>query len=75
MDLSKPNDKDVWKAMDVLSRAISHAAREAVAANPRGAEGDTLESLQTEQARAAEMELNNMIQNVFNKYKNQKGVL
>lgn len=62
MKLNKPTDREVWDAMDVLSRAISHKARETI--KKRG--GD--ENIMADHARAASMDLSNTIKNIFNKY-------
>lgn len=69
MKSSKPTDREIWDAMEILSRAISWTARESVIADPRGLEGPALENLQAEKARVASMELSNTIQEIFKKYK------
>jgi hypothetical protein len=68
MNLSKPTDKEIWGAMDVLGRAIGWRARERVEKNPRGAEGRVLDDVKAELAMAASMELSNTITEIFHKY-------
>ena len=70
MKTERPTDKQIWDAMDVLSRGISWIARDAVANDPRGATGDVMEANQAESARVASMDLSNTITQIFDKYRN-----
>ena len=70
METERPTDRQIWDAMDVLSRAISWIARDAVANDPRGAASDVMEANQAERARVASMDLSNTITRIFDKYRN-----
>jgi hypothetical protein len=66
----KITDRDVWNAMDLLSRAISEKARKFAENDPRGAAGECLENAKAEKAKIAAMALGNAICQIFKKYTN-----
>ena len=68
IELHRPTDKEIWSALDVLSRAISWKARDKNTADPRGLSGIALANRGADSALRASMQLAGTIRMVFKEY-------
>ena len=67
MKIERPTDREIWDAIDTLSRAVGYIARDRVDKNQQGQPADDLRA--AELARAASMDMSCTISDLLNRYK------